>query len=161
MARAHFVKKARKDNPVVKAGESYYWWKFRHSGKKYSKTRPRQSQLTQSEFMGTYYSLLEHMEDELPGISHGPDFEAFVENLVGEILNLADETQDKLYNMPDQLQEGDTGQLMQERIDELESWISELEGITVDEQEEEMDDGEREEWASGIRDDLVETNPGI
>lgn len=31
MARLHFVKSARKDNPSaeVKKGESYYWWKFR------------------------------------------------------------------------------------------------------------------------------------
>jgi len=44
MARVHFVKKARKDNPVCKAGESYYWWKNRHGPKHFSKTQPRQSQ---------------------------------------------------------------------------------------------------------------------
>ncbi len=53
MARAHFVKKARKDNPAagIKAGDSYYWWKFRRGGKHYSKTAPRPSQLTQSEYL--------------------------------------------------------------------------------------------------------------
>jgi len=29
MARAHFVKKARKDNPVALKGESYWWWELR------------------------------------------------------------------------------------------------------------------------------------
>lgn len=61
MARAHFVKKARKDNPAVKAGESYYWWKFRRGPKRYSKERPRPSQLTQSEFYGQVYGLQEDM----------------------------------------------------------------------------------------------------
>ena len=38
MPRVHHVKSARKDNPVAKKGESYYWWKFRYGGKRYSKT---------------------------------------------------------------------------------------------------------------------------
>ena len=43
MPRVNYVKKARKNNPAVKRGESYFWWKFRYGGKQYSKTRPRQS----------------------------------------------------------------------------------------------------------------------
>jgi hypothetical protein len=52
MARAHFVKKARKAIPGtdIKKGDSYYWWKFRFGGKRTSKTAPKASQLTQSEF---------------------------------------------------------------------------------------------------------------
>jgi len=50
MARANFVKKARKDNSVVKKGESYYWWKFAYGSKQYSKEAPSRSQLTQSGF---------------------------------------------------------------------------------------------------------------
>lgn len=66
MARATFVKKARKDIPGtdIKAGESYYWWKFRFGGKHYSKTPPRRSQLTQSDFLGQLYAI----EDEIQGL---------------------------------------------------------------------------------------------
>ena len=67
MPRLHYVKKARKDNPAVKAGEPYYWWKHAWSAKQYSKTRPRPSQLTQSEFMSEYLSMGEDFEDALNG----------------------------------------------------------------------------------------------
>jgi len=53
MPRVHFVKHARKDNDLVKKGESYYWWKFRFTGKCMSKTPPRKSQLTESEYWKT------------------------------------------------------------------------------------------------------------
>ena len=63
MPRVTFVKSARKDNPVAKKGESYYWWKFRYGGKRYSKTRPRPSQLTQSPYYSQVRSLVEQIED--------------------------------------------------------------------------------------------------
>ncbi len=56
MPRVHHVNKARKDNPVAKRGESYYWWKFRTSSKNYSLTPPTRSQLTQSEYLTVIYS---------------------------------------------------------------------------------------------------------
>lgn len=33
MPHVTFVKKARKDNPVAKKGESYYWWAFMVGGR--------------------------------------------------------------------------------------------------------------------------------
>ena len=63
MPRVHYVKKSRKDNPAVKKGESYYHWKFAYSPKRYSKTRPRPSQLTQSYKLSRYYEAQEAIED--------------------------------------------------------------------------------------------------
>lgn len=59
MPRVHFVKKARKDNPVAKRGESYYWWKFRYGPKRYSKTQPKASELTQSQYLSVIYECQE------------------------------------------------------------------------------------------------------
>jgi len=65
MARATFVKSARKDYPDhgIKKGESYWHWAFMQGGrggaKRYSKTEPRPSQLTQSEFWGNVLGLQE------------------------------------------------------------------------------------------------------
>lgn len=56
MPRVHFVRKARKDNPACKRGESYYWWKFRYGPKQYSKTQPKPSDLTQSEYLKVIYA---------------------------------------------------------------------------------------------------------
>ena len=59
MPRIHHVKSARKNYPSagIKKGDSYYWWKFRYSSRQLSKTPPRASQLTQSEFLSQVYDL--------------------------------------------------------------------------------------------------------
>jgi len=63
MPRVHFVKAARKDNPAVKKGESYYHWKFRYGGKHYSRTRPKPSQLTQSDKLSRIYEAQEMLSE--------------------------------------------------------------------------------------------------
>lgn len=147
MARAHFVKKARKDNPAVKAGESYYWWEFRYGGKHYSKTPPRPSQLTQSEFLSQMYSFQEQIED-------ATSIED-IEGLPDEIRQLGEEQIEKKDNMPEGLQEGDTGQLLEERAEAMESWASELEDIISE--SDDADDETREELLERAR----ETDPGV
>jgi hypothetical protein len=143
MPRVTHVKKARKDNPVCKKGESYYWWKFRYGGKRYSLTRPRPSQLTQSAYFGTLYSMQEEIED-WSGETYD-DFESLKEDITSQIDDLRSETQDSLDNMPDQLQYSPTGELLQERVDALDSAESELDCIDeFDEEEPEEDDFDNE-----------------
>lgn len=55
-----------------------------------------------------------------------------VEEIVSELESIRDDLQDRLDNMPEQLQEADTGMLIQERIEMLEDAISELENIDED-----------------------------
>lgn len=132
MPRVTFVKSARKDNPVAKKGESYYWWKFMQGGrggpKRYSKERPKQSQLTQSEFWGAIYGLRESHEDT-PAYD---DLESSAEEIKGELESIRDETQGKYDNLPDGLQQGQSGELLQTRIDSVDNAISEIEGIDFD-----------------------------
>ncbi len=129
MARVQTVKKARKARKEygIKKGDTYYWWKFRFGGIHYSKTYPKPSQLTQSAFLGTLYSIQENL-------SFGrDDFEASVQNLISEIEQLRDECQDSLDNMPEHLQDtSSSGELLTERIDALESWAGDLEGVDLD-----------------------------
>lgn len=127
MPRVTFVKAARKDNPVCKKGESYFWWKFRYGGKRFSLTRPRQSQLTQSAYFGTVYGMQEGVEDYEVGCVE--DFETLKDDITSQVDELRDETQGSLDNMPDQLQYSPTGELLQERIDALEGIESEIDCI--------------------------------
>lgn len=143
MARVHFVKKARKKNPVAKKGESYYWWEPMVGGrggtKRFSKTRPKPSQLTQSDFFSTLYSAQEAFEDSKPAT--WSELQAAKETLISDLQNLSDETQDKLHNLPEQLQSGQPGELQQGRIDALESYISEIDAVDTDQGDgEEKDD---------------------
>ena len=102
MPRVHHVKKARKNNPAVKRGESYFWWKFRYGGKRYSATRPRPSQLTQSAYFGTLRGMVEAIEDY--EVSDKDDLETLKDDIITQLSDLCSETQDSLDNMPDSLQ---------------------------------------------------------
>ena len=130
MPRVHHVKKARKDNPVCKAGESYYWWKFRYGGKRYSLTYPRASQLTQSEYLGQVYELAEEIEDY--EAEDAADLESLRDDMSSRLQDLGSEQSDKRYNMPDALQDSDSGMLLEEREQACESAASELDSLDLE-----------------------------
>lgn len=153
MPRVHFVKRARKDNPAVKKGESYYWWKTRTTvgksyfgTKHYSATYPRQSQLTSSEFLSQVYGLVEQIQDFDHGGSEPADamenIEAFADEMAGEIESLGSEQSDKLSGMPEGLEYSPTGELLQARSDACDEMASALQGIDFT-----LDEGtEEEQW---------------
>jgi hypothetical protein len=132
MPRVHHVKKARKANKAhgIKKGDSYYWWKFRFGGKCVSKTPPRQSQLTRSEFWGRIYEL---QERERPSFD---DLESTRDEIQSELDDIAQECQDKLSNIPEQLQEADSGQMLQTRSESCESASSDISSADIPSREE-------------------------
>lgn len=147
MARATFVKKARKDIPSagIKAGESYYWWKFKRSGKQFSKTQPKRSQLTQSAFYAALYDL----QDEIGDAPADDSLGSFAEDIASRLREIGEECQSSLDNMPEGLQQGPTGELLQERIDAMEAAADEVEGIEFTEPEDDdLDLPEQEEGES-------------
>ena len=127
MARATFVKKAVKDNPVAKKGESYYWWKFRFGGKHYSKTAPRPSQLTQSDYLSSAYGFQEQIEDMKVEDDNLEDVAGELRSVADEVRTLGEEQEEKIGNMPDSLQESDTAQMLQGRAEACEALAGELE----------------------------------
>lgn len=142
------------DKIFIAKGEPYYWWAFQYGGKHFSKTAPKASQLTQSNYLGQLYSIQEQM-DEIQCESP-EDLEGIIDGIKSDIESLKEETEGSLENMPESLQSSPTGELLQERIDALDNAISELENIELDyEEPEESDiieelkdehDGEEEDW---------------
>ena len=61
-----------------------------------------------------------------------------VEEMVSELESIRDDLQDRLDNMPESLQYAPTGELLQERIDGLDSTIDELESIDFDDMKSEV-----------------------
>ena len=122
------------DTIFIAKGESYYWWQFQNSPKQYSKTRPRASELTQSAYFYTLYSIVEQIEDF--SVDSAEELSEFSENIKTELEELRDTTQESLDNMPENLQYSPTADLLQERVDSLESGISEIESIDFDYEEE-------------------------
>lgn len=147
MPRVHQVKAARKDYPEigVKKGESYYWWKIklqRGGLLKKSKTPPKRSQLTMSEFYGTLYDIQDETHFEAAG--DFADLTSMRDDIVSQLEELRDAQQEKLDNMPEGLQQGSTGEMLQERYDALDSAIDELNGVDIPDDEDwaDLDDGE-------------------
>lgn len=153
MARVTFVKKARKDVPSagIKAGDSYYWWKFRFGGKHYSKTQPKRSQLTQSAF----YSALYDLQDDVIGHAEAADsLRDTRDDVVSTLEDMKSDCESSLDNMPDHLRDSSSsGEMLQERISALESAIDaftdldldtdpedEFDADSIERQEEETDD---------------------
>lgn len=153
MPKVHHVKRARKDNPVAKKGEPYYWWQFAFGPKQYSKTPPKRSQLTQSSFLSQLYDLQDGMQERLQNVSLDT-IQDVVTDLVDELQAMLDECQDSLDNMPEHLQEASSsGELLQERIDNLESWITDLENIDL-EPDEDLTEEEKEDWLQDRIDEI-------
>lgn len=168
MPKVHHVKKARKAIPLigVKPGDDYYWWAIRlkgqRSGRKYvSKTQPKPSQLTSSDYMR---SILELQEEHYIG-RDWDDMECRRDDVRDRIQEILDEQQGRLDNMPEGLQQGDTGQLIQERIDCCENAVSELDSLDIPEKEnfdgEEGDEEALQAWMDEQADELYEAVDNI
>lgn len=168
MPRVNIIKKARKSpgkcgkcGCKIEAGQPYKHWSFRiSSGKAYisrkhircikAECSPKQSELTQSEFYSALYAIQE------TGFA-GETFEALQserDDIAGELNNLASEQDDKFNNMPEGLQQGSSGQLLEERKEALESAASELESADIPDDPGEGEEPERS--VEEVRDELTQ-----
>jgi hypothetical protein len=156
MPRVTFVKSARKANPVAEVGQPYYWWKFRYGGKRYSTTRPKPSQLTQSAYFGGIYSLIEAVEAFEVTAGDDDAVDTFRDDIVSQLQEIADECEASRDNMPESLQDSPTGELLQERYDACEAAISEIENIEAPYQWSEVRDAQEEyqNWVDAEPDPL-------
>lgn len=130
-ARSHFVKRARKDYPDegIKKGESYYWWQFNFEHWIHrSKTPPTIAQLIHSPFLSQIATIEQGFQN-----ANYDNWESARDDAISELESMRDECQEKLDNMPEQLQESSSsGQLLQERVENLEEMISELENFEAE-----------------------------
>lgn len=115
---------ARKDHPLfnISKGELHYYWVLK-TGPRSSRTfrqvePPKPAQLTTSEFLQSLYGIMEGFST----ISEGSDCASLAE----ELETLAEETREKFENMPEGLQQGDIGQLLEERAEACETAAGEL-----------------------------------
>jgi len=159
MAIVHFVEHARKDNVVCKKGESYYYWTTRitigksyHGQKHFSKTKPKRSALTNSDFLAQIYDI---EDDQIGGLSaldfkEADDLSSEASNIADCIRQIGDEQDEKLSNMPEGLQQGSTGEMIQERIDECENMASQIDSVDFD------FDGDPDDFDAWIKDKIAE-----
>ena len=155
MPRVH-QQKARKDYPDagIKAGDVYYKWTTRagpytRGVVHRSLERPMPWQLTSSPFLQQRY-LIEHNLGEIQGAEAASEIESIAE----EIRSLGEECQASLENMPEGLQQGATGEMLQERVDACETAADVLDDIVQrlePDPDEPMDEEELEELLDEAR----------
>jgi hypothetical protein len=123
------TQRARKDYPEqgIKKGDTYFSWKLSiKSPLRRSLSRPKPSQLTMSDFWQEVYSIKEQAEATVPEFD---GIESDIEDIKSQIENHRDEQDSRKSNMPDNLQEGPTGELLQGRYDALDECVDTLGGI--------------------------------
>lgn len=154
MPRVTSVKKAQKAQGAcgkcgvkIKVGDSYCWWKFRYGGRRVRCDKPgcapKASDLTQSEFYSRLYDIQESIEDAIASGEKDTLVDA-LRSAAEDIRSLGEECQEKRDNMPEQLQESETGELLGTRADECESHADELESAADEVESREM--LEADEW---------------
>ena len=162
MPKAIFVKKAQKPNGVVtqedinrannpkepgdESSASYWHWSMKTaygSVKRLSKTHPRPSQMTLSDFWSQVYGLQEDFEDRVI------DFESIEEvkqEAADRIREIGEECREKFDNMPEGLQQGSSGELLEQRADSCEEAADAIESL---DQPDENDFDNPDEFADG------------
>jgi len=112
-------RKARKAYPAqgIEKGDMYYTWKIRstYGGTTYrSKTAPKPSQLTNSPFKGGWMAMNEAWDE-------GSKDDEAIRAAAEAIRELGEQASESFENMPESLQQGETGQMLEHRRDESES----------------------------------------
>jgi len=129
------------DTLFCKKGDTYYWWQFRHGGKNFSTTRPRPSQLTQSEFYSAVYSLQEEADDW--EVNSEDDFNEMLEHCKSQVEEIRDYEEEKKSNMESEgLENVPSYETVSERYDAMEEMHSELECVEWEDFDEEDEDEE-------------------
>jgi len=150
MPRVHY-RKARKDygNHGIEKGDMYYYTKIKtgpRSSRVMRQLEPfKQSQLTTSPFKSGWFGIEEGWD--------ASDKDAEAMRAAAEAMReLGEEANNSYENMPEGLQEGDTGQLLYARAegcesgaDELEGFADEWEGLEEPEEPDEMEEPEGDE----------------
>lgn len=151
------------DDVIIKKGQTYYTWSFPFGGTFKQLTKPKRSQLTQSDFLSQWYDLQDGAAEEDPADLN--QLEDIIQNFMSEIEMLRDEQEEKRDNMPESLQDSFSGEILQERYDALDELYNELDAIECDSEvekeevnEEDYEDSDEYEEAVRLAEQEYEDN---
>jgi len=135
----------------IQPGSQYKSWQFRNSAKQFRcmapGCSPRASELTQGQ-IGRVYELNERISDCCDDFRSDQEFDDFKSNLESikeDAESLKDEFDENYNNMPESFQNGQNGELVQGRVDALESFIDELDSAI-----------DNADWPDGAEDEDAE-----
>lgn len=136
IAKSRKAFKCSKCGEVIPIGSSYYRGKlnFAHDIIRCAKCKLKPWEVTTSDYVLAVGPIVNEWRK-----NYGVDEET-PEQITADLESIRDDVQERLDNMPEGLQEGDIGQKLQERIDNLETAIDELCNIDVEDIKSEIAD---------------------
>lgn len=134
MAKVQVIQKSRKEykcskcGKVIPVGSKYYKGEINFGPTiiRCSDCKLEAWEVTTSDWQLSTGAIINRWEENY-GLS-----ESTPEEIRNEIESIMSDQQDRLDNMPEGCQEGDVGQLIQERIDACEATMDELDSIDID-----------------------------
>ena len=150
-ARKEYVcEKCKKE---INKGENYYkiLEQFRPVRIRCANCRPERSELTNSEYYSWLYDLQDHLEER-----YDLRTEEGKNDLYTELEQQRDVLQEKLDNIPEQLQYASAGETLQERIDGIDSAMSEMDCLDYPEEDDENLKDLLDEYESNLTDLIQE-----
>ena len=169
MARINTVNKSRKEKvcggcgKLIPVGSKYFYVDF-YSGRTAIRCAScgfKPYETTENPYLQELYRIQYDYSNRLneltPTSEEAPN--DVKDDLVSELESLRDEVQERFDNIPEQLQDGDAGSLLQERIDSLDEAISDIDSEDLDSFEYWRDDegyGE-DDFASWLEDNGYDT----
>jgi len=150
-------------------GEDYFTWKFRYGGQHYrcADHRPKSSELTQSK-IGEIYAAIEGAQGDLAAIDRG-DVTQSLEDIKSQVTQALQNVQDAVEQVKGEYEEaaeafGNAGpnqekaEELESPYDELDSGIQDVEGISTEPDEEDMDPDSEEyqAWWEGVVENMCD-----
>ena len=149
--------KARKDYPQfgIAKGDTYYEWAFFRQKPTKSKTYPTRIQLTQNDTQIAVWSVYDQCGIDWSERNAATLAEA-VNDAASQLEEAASECREKFDNMPEGLQQGDTGQRLEQWADAIDSAVSELQDLAseIENADEDIDFAAFEEQFGATEPDL-------
>ena len=144
--KVYHVKRARKSYPcargdAIEVGESYCYItpRFGPARSFCKRHHPRPSDLAGGK-LAEAYAAQEGLEDDLAAFNSGEldidGLRSSIEEAAGEAERIADEYEESVSNMPEQLQESPVAEDCRERAEALRDWAGELQGLNLDDEPE-------------------------
>jgi hypothetical protein len=145
-----YTQKARKDYPQfgIKKGDTYYRWAFFRQPEQMSLKYPTRSQLTNDEGKVTVYNAFDGFS---VAEGDGADPAGDIRNMAEAMGEAEQSFRERFDNMPEGLQQGDTGQALEANADACSSAQSELESLADEVEDEENDTYRNEDEGGGFR----------
>lgn len=129
--------KCSKCGKKIEKGEQYLRFsltRFHKPEPRCLNCRPKQSEMTSSDFLSQVWSIDETIQD----MTADDVADGCLDDIKSELENLQSETEDKVGNMPDNLQSSPVAEMLQNRADSVQEMIDSLDSIELEVDEEEI-----------------------